>query len=66
MKNPENGVTWYNALIPGLQIGDIVYTAYANEKTATEIVESVKDTWQAFIDEANAKKQSLLEVNLCL
>ena len=56
MKNPENGVTWYNALIPGLQIGDIVYTAYANEKTATEIVESVKDTWQAFIDEANAKK----------
>lgn len=55
-KDVNNGVVWYLPLISGLSYGDICYDAYAVEKTGTEIVESKWDQWQAYIDEANAKK----------
>ena len=55
MKDPAHGTTWVNDLIPGLNTGDIAWKAYDHNQTAAELVDACWDTWNAYIDEANAK-----------
>lgn len=51
----NNGVTWVLPLISGLGYGDFDWKAYPHDQTATEIIDTIWDQWQAYIDEANAK-----------
>lgn len=49
----QNGVIWYDGLVPGLISGDILYEVYAGVATPAEKVEGIANQWQAYIDEAN-------------
>jgi hypothetical protein len=53
----KNGVVWYNTLVTGLNVGDIIYTVYAQAATPAEQIEKVAPAWQALIDEANHEKK---------
>jgi multiple sugar transport system substrate-binding protein len=49
----ENGTVWYSGMITGLNLGDIIYNVYGLTSTPAEAVESVKNSWQGLLDEAN-------------
>lgn len=49
----QNGVIWYDSLVPGLIAGDILYEVYAGVATPAEKVEGIANQWQAYIEEAN-------------
>lgn len=53
LKSKESGVVWYQSLVSGISVGDIVYAVYAKEKTPAEKIDEVKSQWQSYIDEAN-------------
>lgn len=54
MRSGENGVIRVEAYVAGLEVGDICYGIGTSESTPAEKVESVQQTWDALIADANA------------
>lgn len=53
MSEPEHGTIAYHGLIPNMNIGpDFVWNIGANA-VVSEQVEAIRETWKAYIDEAN-------------
>lgn len=54
MRTNETQFVWYPDLIPGYDLGnDFYYSVYARSATPAEQAETMRATWQAYIDEAN-------------
>lgn len=54
MREPEHQFVWYSDMISGYDLGNqYIYNVYAQAETPAEKAESMRGTWQAYIDEAN-------------
>ena len=55
MREPEHQFVWYSDMVTGYDIGSqYIWDVYAQATTPAEKAESMRGTWQAYIDEANA------------
>ena len=53
MMNPEHGTIAFHGLIPNLNLGpDFVWNIVPN-CVVSEQIEAIRDTWKAYVDEAN-------------
>lgn len=50
---PQHGSLDFITLVSGLKHGDIVYNVDSGASTPVEMIETVQQTWQSFIDKAN-------------
>jgi len=54
MAEPEHGTVAYHGLIPNLATGEQLTWSIAPNAVVSELVEAIRDTWKAYVDEANA------------
>ena len=55
MREPEHQFVWYSDMVTGYDLGSqYIWDVYAQATTPAEKAESMRGTWQAYIDEANA------------
>lgn len=54
MAEAEHGTVAYHGLIPNLLTGEQLTWSIAPNAVVSELVEAIRDTWKAYIDEANA------------
>ena len=56
MRENEHQFTWYVNMVSGYDLGpDFLWDVYAQAMTPAEKVESMHNTWQAYLDTANGK-----------
>lgn len=54
MRDASTQFVWYSDLIPGYDLGnDYIYSVYGRTATPAEQAETMRATWQAYLDEAN-------------
>ena len=53
MMQGENGTIAYHGLIPNMDIGPDFVWGIGPGTVVSEAVEAIRDTWKAYIDEAN-------------
>lgn len=51
----NNGMTTYHSMVAGIDVGKDVIWGISKDSTPAQRAEAVRNTWQAYIDEANAK-----------
>ena len=54
MAESEHGTVAYHGLIPNLATGEQLTWSIAPNAVVSELVEAIRDTWKAYIDDANA------------
>ena len=54
MAEPEHGTVAYHGLIPNLTTGEQLTWSVVPNAVVSELVEAIRDTWKAYIDDANA------------
>ena len=55
MREPEHQFVWYSDMVTGYDLGSqYIWDVYAQATTPAEKAASMRGTWQAYIDEANA------------
>lgn len=54
MSEPEHGTVAYHGLIPELKTGEQLTWNIVPNAVVSELVEAIRDTWKAYIDDANA------------
>lgn len=54
MRDPVHQFTWYSDMVTGYDLGSqYIWNVYALAETPAEKAESMRGTWQAYLDEAN-------------
>lgn len=49
----ENGMVTYHSFVPGLDLGPDLYWALSKENTPAQQAETIRNTWAAYLEEAN-------------
>ena len=53
MMDEDHGTVAYHGLIPNLSLGEQFVWNIAPGSVVSEQVEAIRDTWKAYVDEAN-------------
>lgn len=51
----ENGMVTYQNMVAGVSMGDDLFWAINEDNTPAQQAEAIRNTWQAYLDEANSK-----------